>query len=141
MSGQEAIPVVDSRCYSREGNMENLMHGEFTAIYECDGDWYVAYCPEVLPFVSTSISENGQRRMVLLDRLCADESKLDFSLQGMLTLFSIHEKPVGICQHGPELHSNDGFFMLPRKKEVLIVRGYTCERDSERVTFNSLPGK
>jgi hypothetical protein len=23
------------------------MHGEFTAIYERDGDWYVAYCPEV----------------------------------------------------------------------------------------------
>ena len=27
--------------------MESLMHGEFTAIYERDGDWYVAYCPEV----------------------------------------------------------------------------------------------
>jgi len=27
--------------------MESLMHGEFTTIYERDGDWYVAYCPEV----------------------------------------------------------------------------------------------
>ena len=27
--------------------MESPMHGEFTAIYERDGDWYVAYCPEV----------------------------------------------------------------------------------------------
>lgn len=23
------------------------MHNEFTAIFEKDGDWYVAYCPEI----------------------------------------------------------------------------------------------
>jgi len=23
------------------------MHNEFTAIFEQDGDWYIAYCPEV----------------------------------------------------------------------------------------------
>ena len=23
------------------------MHNEFTAIIECDGKWYVAYCPEI----------------------------------------------------------------------------------------------
>ena len=23
------------------------MHNEFTAVFERDGDWYVAYCPEV----------------------------------------------------------------------------------------------
>ena len=23
------------------------MHNEFTAIFERDGDWYVAYCPEI----------------------------------------------------------------------------------------------
>jgi predicted RNase H-like HicB family nuclease len=23
------------------------MHNEFTAIFEQDGDWYVAYCPEI----------------------------------------------------------------------------------------------
>ena len=23
------------------------MHNEFTAIYEQDGDWYIAYCPEI----------------------------------------------------------------------------------------------
>ena len=23
------------------------MHNEFTAIFEKDGDWYIAYCPEV----------------------------------------------------------------------------------------------
>lgn len=23
------------------------MHSEFTAIYERDGDWFVAYCPEI----------------------------------------------------------------------------------------------
>ncbi len=27
--------------------MECPMRGEFTAIYERDGDWYVAYCPEI----------------------------------------------------------------------------------------------
>jgi len=24
-----------------------VMHNEFTAIFERDGDWYVAYCPEI----------------------------------------------------------------------------------------------
>ena len=23
------------------------MHNEFTAIFERDGDWYIAYCPEI----------------------------------------------------------------------------------------------
>ena len=23
------------------------MHNEFTAVFERDGDWYVAYCPEI----------------------------------------------------------------------------------------------
>ncbi|MCU0935231.1 MAG: type II toxin-antitoxin system HicB family antitoxin [Gammaproteobacteria bacterium] len=23
------------------------MHNEFTAVFERDGDWYIAYCPEV----------------------------------------------------------------------------------------------
>ncbi len=27
--------------------MEVAMHNEFTAIFERDGEWYVAYCPEV----------------------------------------------------------------------------------------------
>jgi predicted RNase H-like HicB family nuclease len=31
------------------------MHNEFTAIIEQDGDWYIAYCPEIL-------GANGQGR-------------------------------------------------------------------------------
>jgi len=23
------------------------MHNEFTAVFERDGDWYIAYCPEI----------------------------------------------------------------------------------------------
>jgi predicted RNase H-like HicB family nuclease len=23
------------------------MHNEFTAVYEREGDWYIAYCPEI----------------------------------------------------------------------------------------------
>ncbi|MGH2588260.1 MAG: type II toxin-antitoxin system HicB family antitoxin [Dehalococcoidia bacterium] len=23
------------------------MRNEFTAIFECDGDWFIAYCPEI----------------------------------------------------------------------------------------------
>ena len=66
---------------------------------------------------------------------CADEAQLDLSLHGMLELFSAHGDPVGICQHGPELHSNVGFFMLPQQREVHIVRGYTCRRNIEVVRF------
>ena len=73
----------------------------------------VACCPEVLPFVDPNPCHNGLQRMALLDGLCADESKVDCSLQGMLALFSAHADPVGMCQHGPELHSYAGFFMFP----------------------------
>ncbi len=24
-----------------------MMHNEFTAVFERDGDWFVAYCPEI----------------------------------------------------------------------------------------------
>jgi predicted RNase H-like HicB family nuclease len=27
--------------------MEGTMHNEFTAILERDGEWYIAYCPEI----------------------------------------------------------------------------------------------
>ncbi len=30
-----------------EKNWINTMHNEFTALIEKDGDWYIAYCPEV----------------------------------------------------------------------------------------------
>ena len=33
------------------------MHNEFTAIIECDGDWFIAYCPEIP-------GANGQGRSV-----------------------------------------------------------------------------
>lgn len=47
ISGQGAISVVDSKCFLGEDNTESLMHDEFTAIYERDGDWHIAYCPEI----------------------------------------------------------------------------------------------
>lgn len=93
----------------------------------------VACCPEVIPLADPSVSANGMARLALLDALCADESALDYSLQGMLHLFSAHAEPAGICQHGPELHSNVGFFMLPRTREVCIARGYTCARQLETI--------
>jgi predicted RNase H-like HicB family nuclease len=33
------------------------MHNEFTAIIERDGDWYIAYCPEIT-------GANGQGRTI-----------------------------------------------------------------------------
>jgi len=36
---------------------ENPMRNEFTAIIEKDGDWYIAYCPEVS-------GANGQGRTI-----------------------------------------------------------------------------
>lgn len=47
ISGRGAVSVVDSKFFSGEDNMESLMHDEFTAIYERDGDWHIAYCPEI----------------------------------------------------------------------------------------------
>jgi len=95
----------------------------------------IALSEEAQPFVSPAWGgDNGRGRTALLARLCADETTLDFSLQGMLNLFSIHDNP-GLCQHGPELHSHTGFFMLPRKRELWIARGYTCERNLEVFQF------
>ena len=37
--------------------MEQTMHNQFTAIIERDGDWYVAYCPEIP-------GANGQGRTI-----------------------------------------------------------------------------
>lgn len=96
----------------------------------------IALSEEAQPFISPAwVGENGRQRTALLAKLCADESAMDCSLQGMLDIFSTHAQPVGICQHGPELHSNVGFFMLPRKREVNIVRGYPCERNIEVFRF------
>jgi predicted RNase H-like HicB family nuclease len=38
-------PLLRSVLYCRE--LEREMHNEFTAIFERDGEWYVAYSPEI----------------------------------------------------------------------------------------------
>ena len=95
----------------------------------------VPQCPNVIPHTITPFSENGLQRMALLSKLCADEAQMDFSLEGALRLFLTHGKPVGLCQHGPELHSTTGFFMLPQKGKVRISQGYTCKQDMEDFQF------
>ena len=105
---------------------------EHNVVYEAN----IARCPEVLPHIDPSWGgENGHQRTALLDRLCRDQNWPDFSLQGMIDLFSTHAEPVGLCQHGPQLHSQTGFFMLPRRQELHLVRGYTCQRNIEVVRF------
>lgn len=37
------LDEVEERFYSRRG----IMHNEFTAIIEKDGEWYISYCAEV----------------------------------------------------------------------------------------------
>ena len=94
----------------------------------------IPLCPETLPHADPAwCSDNGHQRTELLDRLCRREHWSDFSLDGMLKLFSHHGNPVGLCQHGPELHSQTGFFMLPRKRELHLARGYTCHRNLEMI--------
>jgi predicted choloylglycine hydrolase len=97
----------------------------------------VALCAEVLPCVDSRWGgENCTRRMALLDKLVPEKNWSDFSLQGMLSLFSQHEPGFGICQHGPTLHSQTGFFMLPAKRMLWLARGYTCMRELEAVRFD-----
>jgi predicted RNase H-like HicB family nuclease len=31
----------------RDNDVEDYMHNEFTAIFETDGEWVIAYCPEI----------------------------------------------------------------------------------------------
>lgn len=39
--------LTSSRVPNGIANAEDRMHHEFTAVYERDGKWVVAYCPEV----------------------------------------------------------------------------------------------
>jgi hypothetical protein len=94
----------------------------------------IAQCPEVIPH-TTGLSENGLGRMALLKQLCDDESQMDFSFDGLLRMFHTHGEPVGLCQHGPELHSTTGFFMLPSKGMIHIARGHTCNSELEAFRF------
>ena len=94
----------------------------------------IAFCPDVIPLIDPSWGgENGRQRMALLDRLCRRENWADFSLRGMIDLFCTHGDPVGLCQHGPQLHSQTGFFMLPRQREIWLASGYTCQRNLQIV--------
>ena len=47
--------------------MENPMRNEFTAIIEKDGDWYIAYCPEIT-------GANGQGRTIEESRVSLVEA-------------------------------------------------------------------
>src|SRR5207244_2051986 len=95
-----------------------------------------AFIPEVLAHVDPSWGgDNGRQRMALLDKLCRDQAWTDFSLEGMFKLFSVHEEGAGMCQHGPALHSQTGFFMLPTRHEMVLARGHTCERNFETFRF------
>lgn len=55
-SDQKIVPCVapflpgtllDSRRFEGYRRSEVAMHNEFTAVFERDGDWYVAYSPEI----------------------------------------------------------------------------------------------
>jgi predicted choloylglycine hydrolase len=97
----------------------------------------VALCPEVISQVNPRWGgPNGPNRMAILDKLVRKEGWSDFSFDGMVSLFSAHGTPTGVCQHGPDLHSQTGFFMLPAKKMLWLARGYTCKRDLEAVRFD-----
>jgi predicted choloylglycine hydrolase len=90
--------------------------------------------PEVEPFVDRSWGgDNGRGRTALLEEVFYGDGWSDISAEGMIELFSTHGKHVGLCQHGPELHSHTGFFMLPAKRELWLARGYTCQRRLEHI--------
>src|SRR2546426_890034 len=46
-SGRGLLDSVRAKSYRSRGAGSLYMHNEFTAVIERDGDWYVAYCPEV----------------------------------------------------------------------------------------------
>jgi predicted RNase H-like HicB family nuclease len=59
------------------------MRNEFTAIIERDGDWYIAYCPEV-----PGANGQGQSKAEVLDNLSAAislilEDRRDDALRGL----------------------------------------------------------
>jgi len=43
------IPLTCRATFSKLNSKKgvNAMHNEFTAIIERDGDWFIAYCPEI----------------------------------------------------------------------------------------------
>jgi hypothetical protein len=102
------------------------------AVYEAN----IGLCPETAPFIDPGwCNENGYRRTALLASLLDGGGWSDYSLRGMIDLFCTHAEPAGLCQHGPQLHSQTGFFMLPQKRQMWLARGHTCRRDFEVVGF------
>lgn len=59
------------------------MHNEFTAIIERDGDWYVAYCPEV-PGANGQGRSRDEARASLADAIALIlEDRREDSLRGV----------------------------------------------------------
>jgi len=44
------------------------MHNEFTAVFERDGDWYIAYCPEI-PGANGQGRSKEEARQSLVDAI------------------------------------------------------------------------
>ena len=59
------------------------MRNEFTAVFERDGDWYVAYCPEI-PGANGQGRTKSEARRSLLDAIALIlEDRRDDGLRGV----------------------------------------------------------
>jgi len=65
------------------------MHNEFTAIIERDGDWFIAYCPEV-----PGANGQGKTRQECLKSLF-DAIDLTLEDRRSVSVDQSHDRPVG----------------------------------------------
>ena len=60
------------------------MHNEFTAIFERDGDWYVAYCPEIPDANGQGKTKQEARTSLAAATALILEDRRDDALRGTL---------------------------------------------------------
>ncbi len=59
------------------------MHNEFTAVFERDGDWFVAYCPEIPGANGQGLTKDEARESLAAAIALILEDRRDDGLRGV----------------------------------------------------------
>ncbi|MBK5292130.1 MAG: type II toxin-antitoxin system HicB family antitoxin [Acidobacteriia bacterium] len=59
------------------------MHNEFTAIFERDGEWYIAYCPKIPGANGQGLTKDGARASLAAAIALVLEDRREDSLRGV----------------------------------------------------------
>ncbi|MSS70748.1 MAG: hypothetical protein EXS64_04580 [Candidatus Latescibacteria bacterium] len=74
---------------------------------------------------ASAVLQNSRDRAALLARL---DPAVERGFEGLGRLFSSHDPPVGICQHGAGgLHTDSAILLSPDERAMWATEGYPCQ--------------